>query len=62
MIASHIGDVVNVLDVYRALIDAGTAHRATPKRRFINDRQVKAGGAVTVEGVTVVTGVLTALP
>ena len=52
--------MVNMLNIDRALIDAGPAHRATPKRGLVDYWQVKAGGAVAVEGVAIITGVLAA--
>ena len=54
LIAAHVGDVVDVLDVDRALVHAGAAHGAAPENIFIDDRQVDARGAVAVEGVAVV--------
>ena len=60
LVSPHVGEVVDVLDVDRALLDAGTAHRARPQGLLVDDRQLRVGGAVPVEGVAVVSGVLAA--
>ena len=53
--------MVDVLDVDRALLDTRAAGRARPQGVFVDDRQLRARGAVSVEGVAVLACVLTAL-
>ena len=61
LVAAHVDEVVDVLDVDRALVDAGAARGARPERVLVDDRQLQAGRAVPVEGVAVLGGVVAAL-
>ena len=54
LVAAHVDEVVDVLDVDRALVDARAARRARPERVLVDDRQLEARGAVAVERVAVV--------
>ena len=48
--AAHVGDVVDVLDVDRALLDAGTARRARPEDVGVDDAAADAVTVVVVLG------------
>ena len=54
LVATHVDEVVDVLNVDRALVDARTACGARPQGFLIDDRELGTGGAVAVEGVAVV--------
>ena len=61
LVASHVDEVVDVLDVDGALIDARPARGACPQGFLIDDRQLGTCGAVAIEGVAVVGGVIGSL-